>query len=222
MSDIPNGGRRQAVPRQTMESPKQVTLQFLDDTWERLLNSLERLEQVSEAYRNLTATRLDQHPDRDRITESELDVRWEVHLQIKSLERIVKPVVEDAQWMIDDFLRWFGGRARRPIAVTDEYAVPVLHCVMDHPYELPDLDEVVPTETDILDAAEALGRGLHESDKIEERFLADSRLEATRHLHTRARSRSSGLVRLSELNRNLAVHLAYLIDHPQPAKEEPR
>jgi hypothetical protein len=222
VSEIDSGARRAQRPAQVLASPKQVNLQFLDDTWERLLNSLERLEQVTEDFRSLTATRLDLHPDKDNITEPELDVRVEVHLQIKALERVVAPVRDDAQWMTDDFLRWYGGRNGRELAAADEYAVPVLHCVMGYKYQLPDLEQIVPTKRDILDAAEALGRGLHESDNIEQRFLADSTLEASQHSHGRAQTRSSGLVRVALLNRKLAEHLAGRIDAPAPAQPEPK
>ncbi len=89
---------------QQLEAPKNVNLQFLDDTWERLLNAMERLEQVTEGFRALTATRLDRHADRDAISEDEIAVRTEVHLQIMCLQRVVHPIRSEGQWMIEDFL----------------------------------------------------------------------------------------------------------------------
>lgn len=117
--------------------------------------------------------------------------------------------------MIDDFLRWYGGRADLRQAPVDEYAVPVLRCVLGERYTLPELTEMVPTKRDILRAAEALGQGLHESDKVEDRFTQDPDQQATRHRHHRALTQASGLVRLARRDARLAVYLARQIDHPK-------
>src|SRR5258706_9711074 len=52
-----NGAPAQGAPssgargqRQQLAPPKQVNLQFLDESWERLLNAMERLEQVTEGF----------------------------------------------------------------------------------------------------------------------------------------------------------------------------
>lgn len=217
MSPQHNGGEpRRDVPQgQQLDAPKNVNLQFLDDTWERLLNAMERLEQVTEGFQALTATRLDRHADRDAIVETELDVRTEVHLQILCLQRIVHPVRAEGQWMIDDFLCWFGGRGRRDLAAVDEYAVPTLLCVLGAPYELPSLDEVPTAPQDLLEATEALARGLHESDAIEQRFLQDPDAEATQHRHARADA-AAGLQRLARLDPGLAAYLAIPHDSRAP------
>ncbi|MBB5869727.1 hypothetical protein F4553_003106 [Allocatelliglobosispora scoriae] len=207
IGEPPVGGRGGTPQKQQLAAPKNVNLQFLDDTWERLLNAMERLEQVTEGFRALSATRLDNHLDRDAIAEDELGVRTEVHLQIVCLQRIVHPVRSEGQWMIDDFLSWFGGRAGREIAAADTYAVPILLCVLGAPYQLPSLDEVQPSEQDILDATEAVARGLHESDRIEERFLKDPAAEASQHQHQRG-DVDAGLDRLALLDPHLAGYLA--------------
>ncbi len=233
MSQMDNGGQQrsngapaQGAPssgargqRQQLAPPKQVNLQFLDDSWERLLNAMERLEQVTEGFRSLSATRLDPHEDRDRIAEDELGVRTEVHLQIMALQRIIHPVRSEGQWMVRDFLHWFGGRARVPArkdgrlgGPPDEYAVPILHCILGRPYELPDLDKVVPTERDILEAAEALGQALHEADNIEARFVDNPDQVASRHIHPRMPTPASGLVRLAMWHGALARELALQFD----------
>ena len=199
-------------PAQRFAPPRQITLQLLDDTWERLLNAMERLEQVTEGFRSLTAGRLDRHGDRDAITEGELGVRTEVHLHLKSLRRVVQPVRAEAQWMVHDFLLWYGGRAAQPDAPADEYAMPILHCVVGMPVELPDLAEIVPTEQDILAAAEALSRAMQDSGDLEDQFAGDPDLQATRHGHARTPTPASGLVRLAVRHPALARHLAMQMD----------
>ncbi len=206
-TDTGLGREKGPAQGQKLDVPKNVNLQFLDDTWERLLNAMERLEQVTEGFRELSATRLDRHIDRDKVIESELEVLTEVHLQIVCLQRVVHPVRAEGQWMIDDFLSWFGGRDGREITVTDQYAAPVLLCVLGSPYELPPLEDVPPSERDVLEATEAVARGLHESDKIEERFRQNPSTEATQHQHIRGDA-DAGLRRLSRLDPALAEHLA--------------
>jgi len=89
----------------------QIVLQYTDDTWERLLVALERLEQVSENYRNISATRLDFHPDRDNIVEGIGEVEIEVHLQIKALHIMLSDLRRnhktktDSLRMLKDFVK---------------------------------------------------------------------------------------------------------------------
>jgi hypothetical protein len=191
-----------------MQPPKQANLQFVDDTWERLLNAMERLEQVTEGFLELSATRLDRHPDRDRVAEDEFGVRTEVHLQIKCLQRVLHPVRAEGRWMVGDFLAWYAARADRAPAPADEYAAPIVRCVIGEPYELPPLDAVQPTEQDILQATEALAGGLHAADEIEERFTADPDALADRHVHERSADPAPGLARLAEFDRPLADRLS--------------
>lgn len=169
-----------------MEPPKQANLQFVDDTWERLLNALERLEQVTEKFSYTSASRLDRHTDKHDIREDELDVRSEVHLQIKALQRVIHPVKDEVSWLIEDFLTWFAGREPRQIAQTDEYAVPILKCLSGLPYDLPHLPEVgPPTQNEMMRAVEAVGAGLHLSDGIIETFVENPDQQATKSRHLR-------------------------------------
>jgi hypothetical protein len=212
-SDRPHPDRH-GVQRQELHPPKQTNLQFGDDTWERLLNAMERLEQVTEGFRALSATRLDRHADRDRITEGETEVRTEVHLQIKCLQRVLHPVREEGQWMIGDFLAWYAGRAGRGVAPADEYAVPIVRCILGEAYDLPRLEHLKPTEQDILNATEALAGGLHVSDQIEDYFREHPDELATQHTHERLADPSAGLARLASLDRALASRL---VSGQQPA-----
>lgn len=199
---------RRGPQHQELHPPKQTNLQFVDDTWERLLNAMERLEQVTEGFQALSATRLDRHPDRDRIAEGQAEVRSEVHLQIKCLQRVLHPVRAEGQWMIGDFLVWYAGRAGRENAPADEYAVPIVQCILGEPYELPRLEFAKPTEQDILSATEALAGGLHASDQIEDHFREHPDEVATQHTHERSADPLVGLARLAGLNQALATRLA--------------
>jgi len=178
--------RRGPSQRSQLDAPKQLGLQFVDDTWERLLNALERLEQVTEGFRHISAARLDRHRDRERVEEDEVGVRSEVHLQIKALQRVVRPVLDEVTWMVPDFLRWLGGREDRDLAPVDEYGIPVLQCIRGEAYRLPDLAEVGPVgQADLMDAVEQLGAGLHAADRMEDEFRSDPDREATKHEHGR-------------------------------------
>jgi hypothetical protein len=177
---------RPGKQRLEMEAPKQANLQFVDDTWERLLNAMERLEQVTEQFKSISASRLDRHIDKDHIQEDELDIRSEVHLQIKALQRVTHPVREEVSWLIEDFLAWFGAREPRQLATTDDYALPILQCIRGVPYVLPDLPESGPlTQQDMMRTVEALGAGLHASDKIVETYVQNPDQQASRNPHLR-------------------------------------
>jgi hypothetical protein len=183
--------------RQKLETStsKQVHVQFIDDTWERLLNSLERLEQVTEDYKSISASRLDSHADRDCVKEDEASVRSEVHLQIKCLQRLIHSLREESLWMIKDFLSWYGGRNARPFAATDEYALPIVLCILGEQYDLPVLPDPGPvTQAVVMSSLEAVARGLIITDEIEEKFIQNPDLEVTTHRHERG-SLESGLRR---------------------------
>jgi hypothetical protein len=207
----PGGRPRHSPPgarRQEMQAPKQTNLQFVDDTWERLLNALERLEQVTEDFQVLSATRLDRHADRGRVTEDEAGVRTEVHLQIRCLQRVLFPVREEGRWMLGDFLVWYAARAGREPAAADEYAAPIVQCIIGESYALPPLEYKQPTEQDILQATEALAGGLQAADRVEERFRKDPEAVADRHTHARAADPAAGLARLAGFDRVLAARIA--------------
>lgn len=198
-NETPDEGSHPGPLRLEMAPPKQVNLQFMDDTWERLLNSLERLEHVTEGSTLKSAGRLDRHSDKDAITETETEIRSEVHLQIKCLEKITQPLREDAGWIRLDFLSWFGGREPRKAGAVDEYALPVLMCVRGEAYSLPELPDLGPlTEAEMMRTMEGVGAGLHHSDAVEERFVDDPALTATRHLHARG-TVAFGRARLARL-----------------------
>jgi hypothetical protein len=214
---VPPKPGRPGREQQEMQAPKQANLQFVDDTWERLLNAMERLEQVTEGFQELSATRLDRHADREQVAEDELSVRTEVHLQIKCLQRVLHPVREEGRWMLGDFLVWYAARAGRPPAPADEYAVPIVRCVIGEPYELPPLEQIQPTEQDILRATEALAGGLHAADRIEDRFRAEPEALADRHTHERSADPAAGVARLAELDRPLAERL---VANPDPESSD--
>lgn len=218
----PEGLGHHAPPgqRQEMESPKQANLQFVDDTWERLLNAMERLEQVTEGFQELSATRLDRHADRTEIVEDEFGVRTEVHLQIKCLQRVLHPVREEGQWMLGDFMVWYAARAGRALAAADEYAAPIVRCIIGDPYELPSLEHVQPSERDILQATEALAVGLHGADEIEDHFRRDPDALAEQHTHERSGDPAAGVARLADIEPSLAERLVLRQD-PESSEPEP-
>jgi len=191
--------------RQVLEPPKQANLQWVDDTWERLLNTMERLEQVTEDFTNISASRLDNHPDKGNIQEDELDVRTEVHLQIMALQRVLYPVRDEAEWMVEDFLAWFGGREKQPVGPPDEYAVPILQCIAGETFTLPRLPDAGPlSQREMMQALEALGGGLHKGDEDIQRFSENPDLEATKHRHHRGTVRR-GLERLSRIDHSWVI-----------------
>lgn len=191
--------------QEQLQESKQVNLQFVDDTWERLLNAMERLEQRTEKFTKASASRMDRHKDRDNISENELEIRAEVHLQLKCLQRVVHPVPEESRWLIEDFLTWFGGRKGRPFAPADEYAIPTLQCILGQEFHLPRLDyRVVITEKDVLKATQELSVGLHQTDNIIEIFADDPHKKATQHRHRRG-ALEDGLRRMEQLQHQWAI-----------------
>jgi hypothetical protein len=194
--------RRRQKPRDNelaMEPPRQANLQFVDDTWERLLNALERFEQADEQFRNISARRLDEHSDRDNLQEHKAGIQVEIHLQIKCLQRVIHPVRNEGAWLIDDFLGWFGGREGRPLSLVDEYAKPILQCILAESYTLPALPPATAfSERDILVASQNLGVGMHRTDKIVEEFMSNPERSATRHQHQRG-TVAQGSKRLASL-----------------------
>ncbi len=204
-----------------LEPPKQANLQFVDDTWERLLNALERLEQVTENFRNLSASRLDNHPDKHQIQEDEVDIRSEVHLQIKALQRVIHPIKDEVSWLVEDFLAWFGGREPRKLVQTDEYALPILKCLSGTPYVLPTLPEAPPlTQPDMMRTIEALGAGLHASDKIVDTYVQNPDQQASRNRHLRG-SAEQGIQRLQRLHDPWVASFLILISKPSGPKTIP-
>lgn len=155
MPNLPNfgqGGKKQGQKQDQL----QFNLQICDDTWERLLCALERLEYVVEYQKNPdipppVATRLDRHKDKGNIQESQIEVETEVHLQIQAFKYIVKTVQSETEtWLLQDFICWLAGRDRKtmgreplPLSIVDEYAIPILQCVLGEPFKLPELPELL-------------------------------------------------------------------------------
>ncbi|MDL5052663.1 hypothetical protein QQ056_03685 [Oscillatoria laete-virens NRMC-F 0139] len=178
--------------RQTQnQEQRQLNLQLTDDTWERLLCALERLEYVTDKADRpgAVATRLDQHEDRGDIRESEAEVELEVHLQIMAFSRVVAAVREDAvPWLLTDFACWMAGRSRLPLNSADDYAIPVLKCILGEKFSLPkisDLPSAQPSGRDIKKTTEQVGVALHQVDKIVDSFSSNPDKKASQHRHER-------------------------------------
>ena len=182
----------------------QFNLQLTDDSWERLLCALERLEQVTEGENSPSpvATRLDRHKDKGNIQESSQEVELEVQLQIQAFKYVVSPVREEAiSWLVKDFACWIGGRKDLSLAYPDDYAIPVLQCLIGEKFSLPqirDLPTTPTSEREIKDTAEHLGVELHKTDKIEDEYSRDANKKATQHRHERS-SFKEGMDRVKEI-----------------------
>jgi|GEM_PF-2401125 len=193
----------------------QANLQMCDDTWERLLCALERFEHVVE-YKHgydiprAVATRLDRHEDKGNIQESEIEVELEVQVQIEAFKYIVKTVQSETEtWLLQDFISWLAGRERKtikpeplPLSVVDEYAIPVLQCILGESFKLPkisDLPSTPPTKRDIKEAMEkGIGPAQIDTDYIEKRFQDNPNQKATQNYHQRGEFRD-GMERLKAI-----------------------
>ncbi|MDJ1170069.1 hypothetical protein PMG71_11580 [Roseofilum sp. BLCC_M154] len=189
----------------------QFNLQITDDTWERLLCALERLEQVTEGQQSphAVATRLDRHKDKGNIQESVHEVELEVQLQIQAFKYVVSPVRGEAvPWLVKDFAGWMAGRKRLPLGPTDDYAIPVLQCIIGEKFTLPTLTELPSTPTsehDIRETVEQVGKDLHETDKIQDSFSTNQSQEASQHLHERG-GFVDGMDRIKEIAESQRQH----------------
>jgi len=224
MAELPNFGRgnqsqRPNKPAQNQtQTQLQFNLQICDDTWERLLCALERLEYVAEYKANYdipraVATRLDEHKDKGNIQESQVEVETEVQLQIQAFKYIVKTVQSETEtWLLQDFISWLAGRERKtmgrerlPFGLVDQYAIPILQCILGEPFKLPEISKLLvkpPTQQDILDAATQLGVGQIKTDDIQKRFEEDPSQQATQHLHQRG-DFQDGMERLQAIAQTL-------------------
>lgn len=197
-------GQRNQEPTQEPGPPIQSSLQMTDDTWERLLCALERLEQVTEGKNSprQTATRLDRHKDKGNIQESAREVELEVQLQIKAFKYVVSPVrAEATPWLIKDFASWIGGRKGLALGDVDKYAIPIIQCILGENFFLPFLSDLPlnnPSERDVIETTERLGEGLHDTDKIEEQFSKSPSLTASQHQHIRG-SFNDGMSRIQQI-----------------------
>jgi hypothetical protein len=194
---IMNWGKKR---QDSIQVEVQANLQMCDDTWERLLCALERFEHVVE-YKHgydiprAVATRLDRHEDKGNIQESQIEVETEVQLQIQAFKYIVKTVKSETEtWLLQDFICWLAGRECRtmgrdplPLSIVDEYAIPVLQCILGERFTLPKIPDAStpPTQEDILDVIPKIGEGQIKTDNIEKRFQDDPNQQATRHRHER-------------------------------------
>jgi len=193
------GGKKQ-IPDQII-IPDQFNKQICDDTWERLLCALERLEYVAEYKANYdipraVATRLDEHKDKGNIQESQIEVELEVQIQIKAFKYIVKTVQSETETrLLQDFISWLAGREhktmgreRLPFGLVDRYAIPILQCILGENFMLPKISEILsntPTQGDILDAIQQIAEGQIKTGGIQKRFEDDPSQQATQHLHQR-------------------------------------
>lgn len=173
------------------QNQRQLNLQLTDDTWERLLCALERLEYVTDKADcpRSVATRLDQHKDKGQVRESEVEVALEVHLQITAFKHVVAVVRDDAApWLLTDFACWMAGRTELPLNCTDNYAIPVLQCILGENFQLPEisgLSSAPVSESGVKETTEHLGVALHKTDKIVNKFANDTDKKATQHHHER-------------------------------------
>lgn len=199
--------------QEIIQTPYQANLQMADDTWERVLCALERLEYLTEEVRlQRSATRLDRHRDRDHIQVSVVHAQEEVNLQVSAFYRVLSPVRSDeCERLLKDFLCWFGGRERMGLQfnITDEYAIPVINCITGVPYKslnLPEPDDRQQSEPilqnnqgnlEMMSAIEQLGAGLHETDRIIDDFAQNPQKQATQHSHERG-TLNEGMKRLQD------------------------
>lgn len=186
----------------------QANLQMADDTWERLIRSLERLESVTDNERpEQSAKRTNFHKHRNEMPESIYDAELEVHLQINAFWHVVAPVRGDKNtvgWLLKDFICWTGGRERvnpNPGKV-DYFVIPVIKCILgEKPLNLPELQEPSTSsisEQEVGSAVEQLGAGLTEGDKIISDFAQNPDKKASQHEHIRA-TLEEGKTRLEKI-----------------------
>jgi hypothetical protein len=214
MVNLPNFGRGGKKQGQT-QTQLQFNLQICDDTWERLLCALERLEYVTEYKNNYeipraVATRLDRHKDKGNIQESQIEVELEVQGQIQAFKYIVKTVQNKTEtWLLQDFISWLAGRERKnikpdplPLSIVDDYAIPVLQCILGESFNLPKIPPVTVNQKDVEGLIPDIGSAQIETDKIQKRFQDDPTLEATRHQHDRG-AFQDGMERLQAIAKKL-------------------
>ena len=190
--------------QQQNQEQRQLNLQFTDDTWERLLCSLERLEYVTDASNRprSVATRLDQHKDKGEVRGSLQEVELEVHVQILAFKVVVAPVRDDAaSWLLTDFTRWIAGRKGLTLNNPDEYAIPVIKCILGEQFGLPEVQDLPTTpisEREMRETVEKVGEAQHKTDKISERFSKNPDQKFTQHRHERG-SFDDGMDRLKKI-----------------------
>jgi hypothetical protein len=208
--------QKQPVPsqrgRQQTELQVQANLQMADDTWERLIRALERLELVTDDNRpEQSATRANFHKHRSETPESIYDAELEVHLQIKAFSRVVAPVRGDKKtvpYLLKDFICWLGGRERVSphSGKVDQFAIPTIKSILGgQPLDLPRLDEptLISThfsEREMGDVVESIGVGLTEGDLMIDDFTKNPDKQATQHTHIRG-TLDEGRIRLEKIAR---------------------
>lgn len=163
------------------QQQKQVQLQFnlqiTDDTWGRLIKALEALEAVTNNDDCIATYEKD--PFREQGNYQVYSQEDKVQLQIEAFKKVVAPVrsyENTTAWLLQDFIFWMGRRKELPLNYTDDYALPVLQCILNEPFRLPQTpDELMmcsqlDRQKDMQSALEGIGRGLHETDRISEEF----------------------------------------------------
>ncbi|BAY26707.1 hypothetical protein NIES2100_65230 [Calothrix sp. NIES-2100] len=219
MTNNPNSRQNQYHQNQPeqvgIQETIQANLQMADDTWERVLCALERLEYVTEeAKPQRSATRIDRHYDRDNIRVSAIHAQEEVNLQVSAFYRVLSPVRgnEISDWLLKDFLCWLGGREKMGLQLnlTDKYAIPVINCILGVPYKslnLPEpkysqqsqpLSQNNQSNLEMMGAVEQLGASLHETDRIIDDFSGNTQKKATQHNHDRG-TLQEGMKRLQNI-----------------------
>jgi hypothetical protein len=198
------------MKQEQQQKQLQFNLQITDDTWERLLCALERLEYVTEeAYSPYpVATRLDNHKDKENIQESCQEIELEVHLQIKAFKFVVATVREEAEhWLSNDFIKWMSGRKGLSLNRVDDYAIPILQCILGEKFSLPeisDLPKSTPSKENMRDTIEELGKATHEIDNKQKEFSTNPEKQATQNIHQRGEWKD-GMDRLRDIAQALKL-----------------
>ena len=211
MAELFNWNQRNERGRDriNLRAAKQLT----DDTWERLLCALERLEYLTEgSSRGASAmgkTR-DLHSDKGNVNVSVYHAELEVQLQIQAFQYVVSPIREEKEilhWLLKDFAEWMAGRQGLAISATDEYAIPVIKSIrgenfsLPHPSSLPrykGTERPNPTQADIQKTYPIIVDGQNRVREIEEQFNNDSGKQATQTYHVRGQFQD-GISRIQEI-----------------------
>lgn len=140
-------------PEPAPPNPYQGELQGADDTWERVLCAMERLEYLVDQrspQRSAIRSEIDRHRDRDQIQVTVFHAQAEVDLQIKCFWYAVSTVrgAQITHHFLTDFLCWLGGREQMqlPLTLVDEYAIGTINCILGEQMERLGLPELPPEE----------------------------------------------------------------------------
>jgi hypothetical protein len=191
----------------------QANLQLIDDTWERLLRSLERFEMVlDENPPPSAANRADFHRHKNDRPESVLDAESEVELQIMAFWHVVAPQrgdMDTTKLLLQDLLCWLGGRektAKDKINAVDYCIIPTIKCILGEGNitdiqimtEDVDISEYNPVSSGTM---EAMAKAQIKTDQIVGEFAENPKKKASQHTHERG-SLQDGVERLRKIAKN--------------------